>query len=83
MKETTNPLMKALHFRNAAAANEKLSLTKNDRYKLVPMTGEDTIEVGDGLLLCNKGTVWKKGGQAFLGTTEHVLLGCAVIKRAL
>jgi hypothetical protein len=75
MQATTNPLMKALHYRNALAASEKIMMSGvKGLVESVP-ENEDVMPIGDGLVMCTKGTVWTKGGS-FL-REEHVLLGVA------
>lgn len=80
MKEAKNPLEKALCLRNAVAANEKVTGTRTSRFNTIPMEGEDVMALGDGLEICTKGTIWRKGtAQDFFGRAEHFLLGLATI----
>jgi len=73
MQATTNPLMKALHYRNALAASEKIMMSGvKGLVESVP-DNEDVMPIADDLVMCTKGTVWTKSGN-FLGK-EHVLLG--------
>jgi hypothetical protein len=71
--EATNPLMKALHYRNAYAALEKYWMHPVDRMKQVP-NSEEVIEIQDDLFLTTKGLVWSKnlpeGDQVVLGTAS-------------
>eukprot|EP00339_Tiarina_fusa_P011682 CAMPEP_0117032932 /NCGR_PEP_ID=MMETSP0472-20121206/23571_1 /TAXON_ID=693140 ORGANISM="Tiarina fusus, Strain LIS" /NCGR_SAMPLE_ID=MMETSP0472 /ASSEMBLY_ACC=CAM_ASM_000603 /LENGTH=249 /DNA_ID=CAMNT_0004741713 /DNA_START=107 /DNA_END=853 /DNA_ORIENTATION=- len=53
----TNPLTKALHYRNAYAALEKYWMYPVDRMKQVP-TSEEVIKIQDDLFLTTKGLVW-------------------------
>ncbi len=82
MHATGNPIMKAVHFRNAAAANEMLSLMYTDRFQTVPMTEDDVVTIGDGLLVAKQGSIWTIFDQpAFVGTKKsNVYLGGAVLK---
>ena len=79
MSETNNPLMKALHYRNAFAAAEKMSLSSeyNSMIKLVP-EDSDVVPIGRDLLMCTKGTVWTKNEGFFGG--DHILLGYATAR---
>jgi len=74
MAETSNPLMKALHFRKACQAHEELDYSGHTNYQKMPLE-RDMIKLKDGLHLCSLGTVWTKTG-GFLGG-NHVLLGSA------
>ena len=74
MKETNNPLMKALHFRNACKAQEDLDYSGHRSYSSMPLD-RDMIQLNAGLHLCSLGTVWKKRDSFFGG--DHVLLGLA------
>lgn len=64
--ETKNLLMKAVHFRRAVAANEKVSLMRTNFYDKIPTVDDEMISFGDDLVLYKKGTVWSKasGGKA-------------------
>lgn len=77
MRETKNPLMKALHFRNAAAAHEKLEFSGHRSVAEIP-DEEEVTPIGGGLAICRKGTVWTKDGSFMAG--NHALLGHATIK---
>lgn len=59
MVEETNPLMKALHFRNACKAHEDLDYSGYRSYQAMPID-KDMISLKDGLHLCSLGTVWTK-----------------------
>ena len=77
MQNTSNLPMKALYYRNAAAALEKISnLGVNGPLNQVPMD-DDVMPIQNGLLLCTKGTIWTKEQSVF--GKEHVLLGVASI----
>jgi hypothetical protein len=82
MNSTNNPILKAVHFRNAAAANEKLSLIKTNRHDTVPDREDDLIEVGDGLLIGKQGSMWTSVLRpSLLGSKEtNCYLGSAVLK---
>lgn len=83
MQETDNILMKALHYRNAAEAVERFSLTGYHRFKEEVPDQEDVMPIHGGLLLTTKGTVWTKdkaGGLFF--NKHHNLLGSAVVQNA-
>lgn len=75
MQATANPLMKALHYRNALAASEKIMMSGVKGLVQSVPDNEDVMPIGDDLVMCTKGTVWTKNGN-FLGE-EHVLLGVA------
>lgn len=62
--ESKNLLMKAVHFRRAVAANEKISLMRTNFYDKIPTIDDEIISFGDDLVLCKKGTVWSKGSGA-------------------
>mmetsp|Transcript_25637 Transcript_25637/g.39413 ORF Transcript_25637/g.39413 Transcript_25637/m.39413 type:complete len:299 (-) Transcript_25637:371-1267(-) len=82
MQETSNPLMKALHYRNAAEAVEKYQLTGWSSYKSIP-SNADVISIGGeggDLVITKQGTIWTKGGATFLNSDgNHVLLGTAIV----
>ena len=73
MQETNNPLMKALHFRNACKAHEDLDYSGYRSYQKMPLE-RDMIHLSGGLHLCTLGTVWTKKEGWF---QDHVLLGSA------
>jgi hypothetical protein len=56
-----NLLQKAMHYRDAAAAVELLSLTPVMSVDHVPRAGQ-TIDVQGGFVLSQKGTVWTMNG---------------------
>jgi len=72
-QETSNPLMKALHLRNAYAAIEKYHLQPLEEMKHVP-DSEQVFELQKDVLLTTKGLVWTKnfnhGEQVLLGTAQ-------------
>jgi hypothetical protein len=74
VQETNNPLMKALHYRNAYAAAEKYVMQPVAKVKEVPEEDE-VIALQENLLLTAKGLVWSKD----LPRGEQVLLGTANI----
>jgi hypothetical protein len=73
MQATSNPLMKALHYRNAYAAAEKYWLQPLKNLQIVPDENE-VMKLQDDLLLTTKGLVWSKelprGEQILLGTAN-------------
>ena len=69
-----NLFKKALHYRNAVAAVEKIDFTGIRYLSQVPSNDEVT-PIGNGLLLQTKGSVWTKG-SGFL-VAKHSLLGDA------
>jgi len=73
---TTNPLVKALHYRRAYAAAEKYFLSGISRMDEIP-DDADVVRMGGvhDLLLCKRGTVWTK--NIGFGGVERVLLGAA------
>lgn len=72
--QTNNPLMKALHYRNAYAAVERYSLMPIKRMKMVPDENE-VMKLPNGLYLTTKGLIWTK----VLPAGHQVLLGTATI----
>jgi hypothetical protein len=80
MQTTNNPIMKALHYRNAAAALEKYWICGVDSLKMIP-SDTDTLALQDSLMLTTKGTVWTKKEGFFGG--HHALLGTATISPLL
>lgn len=72
-----NPLMKALHFREAFAAQERLDFSGVKTLQEVP-EASDLSGIGGDLLLCRYGTVWTKDGNFFGG--DHELLGSSTIR---
>ena len=74
--ETSNILMKALHYRNAVAANEKYGLSGISQVAQIP-PDTDTMAIQDDLLLTTKGTVWMKDSALF--GSVHGLLGTATV----
>jgi hypothetical protein len=77
-RQDPNPLMKALHYRNAAAAAEKLFLYNPESVKMVP-DSQDVIALQDDLLLTTFGTVFSRDGSFKHG--GHKLLGSAFLSR--
>ncbi|CAB9516030.1 expressed unknown protein [Seminavis robusta] len=75
-KTTNNIFMKALHYRNAAAAVEKIDLSGVRWLSQIP-SDSDVLPLGDGLLVKTAGTIWQKE-QGFIGA-KHTLLGDAVM----
>ncbi|CAJ1966806.1 unnamed protein product [Cylindrotheca closterium] len=74
ISETNNPLMKALHYRNAYAAVERYSLMPVKRMEMVP--GDDEVlKLRNDLFLTTKGLIWTK----VLPAGRQVLLGTATI----
>lgn len=76
---TNNPIMKALHYRNAAQAIEKYTMIPVNKVKVVP-SDEEVIPIEDNLLLTTKGLIWFKEGRGsgtFYKTGTHILLGSA------
>lgn len=79
MDGTSNPIMKALHFRNAAEATEKLSFVDTEIIAQIPMD-EDVMALGNGLLVTTEGTVWTKEADNMFGNPQHTLLGTVTIR---
>ena len=73
MEETSNLLMKAMHFRNACKAHEDIDYSGHRSYQSIPLM-HDMVHLKSGLHLASLGTVWTKT-EGFFG--EHVLLGSA------
>lgn len=80
MQSTSNPLMKAWHYRNAAAAMEKYFVCGVDTAKMIPLD-RDVMALQDNLVLNTKGTVWTKHEDFFGG--KHALLGTATVSPVL
>eukprot|EP00591_Stephanopyxis_turris_P011095 CAMPEP_0195517362 /NCGR_PEP_ID=MMETSP0794_2-20130614/10555_1 /TAXON_ID=515487 /ORGANISM="Stephanopyxis turris, Strain CCMP 815" /LENGTH=266 /DNA_ID=CAMNT_0040646153 /DNA_START=91 /DNA_END=891 /DNA_ORIENTATION=+ len=76
MKTTSNPILKALHYRNAAESVEKYYCLGMNRVAEIP-SDNDVVPIQGNLMLCRKGTIWTKDDKALFG--EHVLLGVASI----
>ncbi|KAI2508486.1 SPX domain [Fragilaria crotonensis] len=75
MQATPNPIMKALHYRNAAAASiKRFDMQDLKRIEIVP-SNEEVIQLQDDLLLTTKGLVFSKEGSFLQG--QHLLLGTA------
>ena len=79
MDETSNPIMKALHFRNAAEATERLSYVNQDAIAQIPLD-EDVIALRDGVFITTEGTVWTKDADNMFGGAQHTLLGTVTIR---
>ncbi|KAL7536935.1 hypothetical protein ACHAXR_011496 [Thalassiosira sp. AJA248-18] len=80
MSNAPNILQKALHFRAAAAAMEKMDFTGLHGMLDVP-SADDVLEIGEGLQMVKTGTVWTKTGS-FSGSfraNRQQLLGSATI----
>ena len=75
MQATPNPIMKALHYRNAAAASiKRFDMEDLKRIEIVP-SNEEVIRLQDDLLLTTRGLVFSKEGSFLQG--QHLLLGTA------
>ena len=67
--------MKALHYRNAAAASiKRFDMEDLKRIEIVP-SNEEVIRLQDDLLLTTRGLVFSKEGSFLQG--QHLLLGTA------
>jgi len=82
MKAETNPIMKAVHFQKAAAANEMIGLMRTEKFNTVPMEDADTIHISKDLVVAKQGTMWVKGVEATLmGKKDtHYCVGSAILK---
>ena len=80
MNLTNNPLMKAVHFKNAIGANEKASMMRTNAYDKFPPAEEHIISIGKDLLLCTKGTVHTKSAEQ-KGKKDHTHVGEASLKK--
>lgn len=80
MGETSNLFMKAVHYRNAIAAVEKMDFSGIRSMGHVPVEG-DVIPIGNGLMLNTKGTIWNKAADFF--GEKHAMLGDAVLSPIL
>ena len=72
--ETNNPLMKALHYRNAYAAADRYLMMPVKRMQMVP-DEDEVLNLPNGLFLTKKGLIWTK----VLPMGSQVLLGSATI----
>lgn len=76
--ETDNPIMKAIHIRNAFAATDKYNAVDHHTLGTIPMDHQ-VFPIQDDLLLTVKGLLWtrdsKQGGS-------HILLGHADVALA-
>jgi hypothetical protein len=77
MQETDNFLMKAMLYRDAAAAAEKQDLTGAQSFQSIPGPNE-VIQIQKGLLMGLKGTIWKKNTDVF--GVGMVALGEAIVR---
>ena len=68
--------MKALHYREAFAAQERLDISGIHSVQKLPEPS-DLVAIGGNLLLCKYGTVWTKDGTFFGG--DHALLGSSTV----
>jgi hypothetical protein len=76
MQETSNPIMKALHYRNAYAAMDKYSLENVKAFEMIPSDEEVlTFGLDQDMLVTTKGLAFSKEGGFQKG--QHVLLGAA------
>lgn len=78
MEATGNPIMKALHLRNAYAAMEKHYMQPLSSVKMVP-SDEEIVSLQDDLLLTTKGLAFTKS-KTFFGTDTQILLGAAFVR---
>lgn len=71
MNETSNPLMKALHYRKAYEYTEKFGMQPVERLQRIP-SNDEVIMLQDDLYLTTTGLAWQKelpkGRQLLLGT---------------
>ncbi len=79
MNSNTNPIMKAVHFRKAVAANEKASLMRTNLHDRIPTTDDEILSIGENLLLHRVGSVFTKT-DAQMGTKHHTAVGTASLK---
>jgi hypothetical protein len=73
---TNNPVMKALHLRNAFVALEKHSDADHITIESIP-DDDEVMHLQDDLLLTTKGLIWSKDGDFHSG--ENTILGLATI----
>jgi len=81
MEETSNLFMKALHYRNAIAAVEKIDFSGIRTLENSVPDDTDTLPIGNGLMMNTKGTLWRKEVNFFGGS--HSLLGEAFLSPVL
>ena len=75
-------IMKALHFRSAALASDKLSFINADSISKIPLD-DDVMAVGGDIVVATKGTVWTKDDASAFGNsrrTTTTLLGTATLR---
>ena len=75
-EEASNLFMKAMHYRNAVAAVEKIDLSGIRSMDHIP-GDSDVLPVGRGFLMNTKGTVWNKENN-FIGS-RHTNFGEAFL----
>jgi len=73
MQTSTNPLISAMHYRNAAHAKDMASRQNLKHFDTVPSSFDETIPLQDDLLLTTRGLVFSKDGSFKRG--KHLLLG--------
>jgi hypothetical protein len=79
MEETSNPIMKALYFRNAAEESERLSYIDQDSIAQIPLD-EDVLALQEDFFITTEGTVWSKDPDNLFGSGQHTLLGTVTIR---
>jgi len=75
---TDNPIMKAIHIRNAFAATDKYNGIDHHTLSTIPMDHQ-VFEIQDDLLVTVKGLVWTKDWE-FKRGGGHILLGTADVE---
>jgi hypothetical protein len=72
MNNSNNLLMKALYYRNACLAKEKMQRTELENMSYIPAQ-DDMMEIGEDLQLVKTGTLWttnENGSQKLLGSAN-------------
>jgi hypothetical protein len=75
---TENPIMKAIHLRNAFSATDKYNGIDRHTLETIPMDHQ-VFEIQDDILLSEKGLIWTKDWECKRGG-GHILLGYANVE---
>lgn len=76
---TNNPIMKALHLRNAFAVIEKQGEVPHRKLENIPSKGDDLVRLQNNLLLNPTGHVFTMETNHF-GQHQHMLMGYANVR---
>mmetsp|Transcript_25127 Transcript_25127/g.45469 ORF Transcript_25127/g.45469 Transcript_25127/m.45469 type:complete len:154 (+) Transcript_25127:307-768(+) len=82
LSQTTNPIHKAMHFRNVMKAHEDLEYSGYNTYNKMSLEQRDMIHLSGGLHLCSSGSsAWTKKDNGWFGGNNHVSLGSASVSQ--